>query len=75
MEIKPGQLYKHYKGDTYKIITLARHSESGEFLVVYERQTDIAHTGWRIYARPESMFFDHIEIDGYSGPRFEYIEE
>lgn len=75
MEIKPGQLYKHYKGDTYKIITLAKHSETGEFLIVYERQTDIVHTGWRIYARPEGMFFDHIEIDGYSGPRFEYIEE
>jgi hypothetical protein len=75
MEIKPGQIYKHYKGDTYKIITLARHSENGESLIVYERLTDIVHTGWRIYARPEAMFFDHIEIDGYSGPRFEYIEE
>lgn len=72
--IKPGQLYKHYKGDTYKIITLAKHSETQEWLVVYERQTDIVHTGERIWARPLSMFLENIETDSYKGPRFEYIE-
>ncbi len=74
MEIKPGQKYRHYKGDTYNIITKAFHSENEEPLVVYERLTDIAHTGWRVYARPEHMFFDHIETDTYTGPRFEYLE-
>lgn len=74
MEIKPGQIYKHYKGDTYEVITLAKHSESLESLVVYKRMTDIAHTGWRIYARPESMFLETVNTENYSGPRFEYIE-
>lgn len=75
MEIKPGQIWKHYKGDTYKIITLSKHTETEESLIVYERLTDIAHTGWRVWARPENMFFDHIEKEDYSGPRFEYIGE
>jgi hypothetical protein len=75
MEIKPGQIYKHYKGDLYKIITLAKHTENDEQdLVVYERQTDLNHDGWRIWARPTTMFFEEIEKDGYKGPRFEYIE-
>ena len=74
MEIKPGQIYKHYKGDLYKIITLAKHTESEDDLVVYERITDINHDGWRIWARPISMFTDIIEKDSYNGTRFEYIE-
>ncbi len=77
MEIKPGQIWKHYKGNNYKIIVVARHSESLETLIVYERITDIGNTGslGNVYARPLDMFFDHIEIDVYSGPRFEYLGE
>lgn len=73
MEIKPNQIWKHYKGDTYKIITLAKHTETEEMMVVYERQTDIVHSGFRIWARPMSMFLDIIDKDDYKGPRFEYI--
>ncbi len=71
--IKPGQIYKHYKGDTYKIITLAKHSETREWMVVYERQTDIVHDGWKINARPLDMFMEFVEKDGHKVPRFEYI--
>jgi hypothetical protein len=72
-DIKPGQLYKHYKGDTYKILALAKHTETEELLVVYERQTDITHTGWRIWVRPASMFGDIIDSPQFKGPRFEYL--
>lgn len=76
MEIKPGQLYKHYKGDTYEIITLAKHSESKEWLVVYKRLTDFVHNGeWKIYARPKEMFLETVEVDGKTVPRFEFISE
>lgn len=76
MEIKPGQIYKHFKGDTYKIITVAKHTENNEeLLVVYERLTDLNHSGWRIWARPEKMFLEIIEKDDYKGPRFEYLGE
>jgi hypothetical protein len=73
--IQPGQLYKHYKGDTYKIITLAQHSENKDWLVVYERVTNIVGTGQRVWARPLSMFLENVEVEGYKGPRFEYTKE
>ncbi len=74
-KVKPGQLYKHYKGDTYKVITLAKHSETREWMVIYERQTDIMHQGWKIQARPLDMFIENVDVEGYKGPRFEYIGE
>jgi len=73
LEIKPGQLYKHYKGDTYKVIALAKHSETEEDLVVYERQTDLVHNGYKIWVRPLKMFQENIETENYKGPRFEYL--
>jgi hypothetical protein len=73
--IKPGQLYKHYKGDTYKILTVAKSTETEEWLVVYERQTNIAHTGWGLWVRPMAMFMEDVDVEGYKGPRFEYIGE
>ena len=72
-EIKPGQIYKHYKGDTYKIITLAKHSETQEWLVIYERQTDTIHNDWKVWARPLEMFQENITVDHYSGPRFTLV--
>ncbi len=73
--VKPGQIYKHYKGDTYKVLILAKDSETREWMVVYERQTDIVHQGYRITVRPLIMFVEDIDKDGYKGPRFEYIGE
>ncbi len=74
-KIKAGQIYKHYKGDSYKIISLAKSSETEEWMVVYERITDITHNGWKVWARPLAMFLDHIDKSDYKGPRFEYISE
>ncbi len=74
-KVKPGQLYKHCKGDTYKIITVAKDTETEQWVVVYERQTDIVHTGWKIWVRSLSMFLEEVELDGKKVPRFEYIGE
>jgi cyclomaltodextrinase len=70
---KPGKLYKHYKGDTYKIVTLAKHSETSEWMVVYERMTDIVHDGYKIHVRPLDMFLETVEVNGKKLPRFELI--
>lgn len=72
-KIKTGQIFKHYKGDSYKIVTLAKSSETEEWLVVYERITDITHTGWKVWVRPLSLFEEHVDTADYKGPRFEYI--
>ena len=71
MEIKIGQIWKHYKKDNhYKILVFCRHSETSEDLVVYQRQED-----GNTYARPRNMFFDIVEWEGKQVPRFSLISE
>ena len=75
MELKVGQIWKHYKGDTYKIITLGKLEENQEEMVVYERQTDIAHTGWRIWICPQRLFEETVEWKGKTVPRFTFVSD
>ena len=67
---KPG-LYRHYKGKDYRVIALARHSETEEPLVVYQ-----ALYGERgIWVRPVSMFNEIIDSGGKRVPRFARVGE
>ncbi len=68
-EPRPGR-YRHYKGNEYRVLGLARHSETLEPLVVYE-----ALYGERgLWVRPATMFTEAIARDGGTrGPRFERI--
>lgn len=64
-EPRPG-LYRHYKGNDYRVISLARHSETREALVVYQ-----ALYGERgIWVRPAAMFVETVELGGKRVPRF-----
>ena len=64
-EIQPG-LWKHFKGNLYRVMYVALHSETGEEMVVYQ-----ALYGQRgMWVRPASMWLEHVERVGYSGPRF-----
>lgn len=66
-EIKPGK-YRHFKGNEYRVIGVARHSETQAPMVVYQ-----ALYGQRgLWVRPAEMWSEHVERDGYSGPRFQY---
>jgi len=67
--IRPGR-YRHYKGQDYIVIGVARHSETEEELVVY-RQDYGAHGLW---VRPLSMFLETIEVQGQQLPRFHFVE-
>lgn len=62
---KPG-LYRHFKGKDYRVISLARHSETMEALVVYQ-----ALYGERgVWIRPAGMFVEMVAVEGESVPRF-----
>jgi hypothetical protein len=64
-EPQPG-LYRHYKGNDYRVISLARHSETLEPVVVYQ-----ALYGERgLWIRPAAMFVETVEIGGKLVPRF-----
>ncbi|WP_438479927.1 DUF1653 domain-containing protein [Oleiharenicola lentus] len=67
-EPKPG-LYRHYKGPHYRVICLARHSETQEVVVVYDALYG-EHGRW---IRPQAMFIEAIEFEGKRVPRFERI--
>lgn len=62
--------YRHFKGNVYTLLCVAHHSEIDEDLVIYERNND--HTIW---ARPKDMFFETVEVDGKTVPRFEPIHD
>lgn len=61
----PGR-YRHYKGNTYEVIGIARHSESGELLVVYRPE----YGERALWVRPRAMFLENVTIDGRELPRF-----
>lgn len=67
----PLGLYRHYKGEQYKVEGVATHSESGEKLVVYRPQ----YGERALWVRPLSMFTETVEIEGEKRPRFEWLGE
>lgn len=69
-EIKLG-IYRHYKGNIYKVLHIAKHSETLENMVIYQ---DV-NAPDKIWARPISMWNDDIEIDGKTVKRFELLTD
>ena len=67
--MKTGR-YRHYKGNEYVVLGVARHSETGEELVVY--RPDYGEKG--LWVRPKGMFLETVEVDERQIPRFEFIE-
>lgn len=63
--------YQHYKGNDYEVLGVAKHSETLEDMVVYQKLYD-DHGLW---VRPLAMFMEDVEIDGKKIPRFIYIGE
>ena len=63
-------LYEHYKGFRYKIIAVARHSETLDELVVY--QALYGEEG--VWVRPLAMFLENVIIDEKPQPRFRLVQ-
>jgi hypothetical protein len=68
MSLKIGR-YRHYKGNEYEVIGVAKHSEDETELVVYRP----LYGEKSLWVRPLSMFIETVQIDGETQLRFEYI--
>lgn len=69
-EIKIGR-YRHFKGNEYEVIGIARDSETLEDTVVYRA----LYGDGELWVRPLSMFCEQVERDGKTVKRFTYIGE
>jgi len=70
-KVKVKGIYQHFKGSSYQVLGVAKHSESLEELVIYQHLDGDKE----IWARPTAMFLDEVEVDGKKVPRFKYIDK
>lgn len=70
MEFQPGR-YRHFKGNEYELLYVARHSETMEEMVVYRA----LYGEGGIWVRPASMWNEIVERDGKTYRRFTKIED
>ena len=66
--IRPGR-YRHYKGNEYTVLSVARHSETLEELVVYRQE----YGDRGLWVRPAAMFAETVMVDGVAVLRFNLI--
>jgi len=69
MKLAPG-IYKHYKGNLYEVIGVARHSETEGMMAVYKT----LYGDFGLWVRPLTMFMETLEVEGKTVARFEFIE-
>lgn len=70
MDIEKNSIFRHYKGQEYKVIEQAINSENKEEVVVYQSIDDEKN----IWVRPKKMFLSEVEVDGKKIPRFEFLK-
>ncbi len=72
MKLKLG-IYEHYKGRKYRVIGIAKHSETLEDMVVYEALYE--NELLKLWVRPLKIFLEEIEVASKKIPRFKYLGE
>lgn len=63
--------YRHYKGNEYTVLGVARHSETEEEYVVYRQE----YGSRELWIRPRAMFEETVHVDGRDIPRFKFLGE
>ena len=61
--------YRHYKGNEYEVVGIARHSETLEEHVVYRA----LYGDHGLWVRPRTMFEETVEVGGKKVPRFAFL--
>ena len=69
-EIKKGK-YRHFKGNEYEVICIAKNSETLEDMVVYRA----LYGNFEVWVRPAYMFDEEVVHNGKTVKRFTYIEK
>ena len=70
MKIKTG-VYEHFKGKRYRVLGVAKHSETLEDFVVYRALYDNEVS--KLWVRPVEIFKDTVELNGKKVLRYKYI--
>jgi hypothetical protein len=69
MELVVDGTYQHFKGNYYRVVGVAKHSETYEEMVVYQ---DLCGEGL-LWVRPKAMFIERVLVDGVEQDRFRYL--
>ena len=69
--VKPNEIYRHYKGNVYRVLHLAKHTETMEDMVIY---TPASGDGTEVWARPLSMWHEEVSTPAGIVSRFTLIE-
>ena len=66
-----GGKYRHYKGNKYRVVGIAQHSETEEEMVVYKA----LYGEGKLWVRPLSMWNEKVNVNGMEILRFTYTED